>query len=217
MTRTTTTRSFVPHGRLLWALTPDAVLSEEASDATVSGLWGSVTLHSPPEVTLEALRRMTLGPVALENVDDLRQDFLGWSTESEAGCRTWSSVKEALNALGGYVVPSLALHDGLSPVMSMPATSLDRSFQVPYADPRTSVQLADGATITDDGTIFTLSAPDRASKALLYRWPAKDVVQAIAEAPGNATQIAATSRINSGLVHDVISLLLAAELLRVKE
>lgn len=211
------TRHFVPHGRLLWALTPDAVLTEGAAGAILTGRWGPVALESPAEAALEALRRMQLGPVALENVDALREDFLCWSNGSESSCRTWRSVKQTLDALGGYVVPSLALNDGLSPVMSMPATCLEDPFEVAYVHPRTSVQLGNGAAVVERDAGFALSAPGRTRTALFYRWPAKDVVEAIAEAPGNAIQVAAASGIDSGLVHDVISLLLAADLLRVQD
>src|SRR5216684_8494067 len=54
----------------LWSLREDVRIELEPGDRSIrlSGGWGSVTIQRPAPVVVEALRRMLLGPISLENV-----------------------------------------------------------------------------------------------------------------------------------------------------
>ena len=69
----------------LWSLREDVHVEFEPADGPVllHSHWGDVTIQRPVPVVREALRRMLLGPISLENVVAGRRDTALRQTASE--------------------------------------------------------------------------------------------------------------------------------------
>ncbi|AUG78885.1 SagB-type dehydrogenase domain-containing protein [Kitasatospora sp. MMS16-BH015] len=97
----------------LWSLREDTLL-EQLDDGAVMlrSHWGDLHLPQPGTVLTEALRRMSLGPVQLENVPGTGE------------LRSRLGLLAALQRLGGLVVRSIGAPDGEEPLLSVVPTAL---------------------------------------------------------------------------------------------
>ena len=127
------TQSHIPTGRPLWSLLEDAFVDEGAEHLTVHGRWGAIQLADTSPIVREALHRMSLGPVALENISALHDNFVRWKTGS-GPCLVWRRLKNTLDQLGGCVVPSLGMDDGAGPILSVVAVTGDAVFTLPHIE-----------------------------------------------------------------------------------
>src|SRR2546430_860533 len=93
-------------GRRLWSLCED-VLVESGLDhdpIVVVTRWGETRIDDPGKLVRESLRRMSFGPISLENVLP-PEDAPGGSTLSRAAGR--AALRRVLAELSGSVVHSL--------------------------------------------------------------------------------------------------------------
>ena len=145
------TQSHVPTGRPLWSLLEDAFVDEGSEHLTVHGRWGAIEIDDTSPLVREALHRMSLGPVALENISALHDNFVRWKTGG-GPCLIWRKLKNTLDQLGGCVVPSLGLNDGAGPILSLVAVNGDAVFTLPHIGdedvvglrPRTDIERLNG-------------------------------------------------------------------------
>ncbi|GAB2721774.1 SagB family peptide dehydrogenase [Kitasatospora kifunensis] len=96
----------------LWSLREDTLLEEQPEDDSLvlRSRWGDLRIPRPGPVLTEALRRMLLGPIQLENVpgtDELPAQL---------------HLLAALRQLGGLVVRSVGAPDGERPLLSVVPT-----------------------------------------------------------------------------------------------
>src|SRR2546430_8857816 len=101
----------------LWSLRED-VLVEADPDigrVVVINRWGETRIDDADEIVRESLRRMSLGPISLDNV--LPPENPGPSTTDERRAE-WDRLGRALDVLSGSVVHSLGMYDGEGPLFS---------------------------------------------------------------------------------------------------
>lgn len=196
--------SHVPAGRSLWALAEDAVIGGDP--LTVHGRWGAVVVDDPRPPVREALRRMALGPVALENIPPLRQEFARWQWWPGGTFPAWRRIERTLAHLGGYVVPSLGSDDGLGPQLSAVAVRADAVFVAPPVDASAVIGLR-GDALLDQGV---LTCPDRPYQVQLHRRAALDVVAALMAGRRTVAGVAAITDLSPPFVADVTAYLCGA-------
>src|SRR5436190_15329463 len=89
----------IPARLRLWSLRED-VLVEVAPDGdhlVVFTRWGEIRIEDTSPMVREALRRMSLGPVAVENLPALRESYRLWrSGRTDASVEPWRRLSRVL-------------------------------------------------------------------------------------------------------------------------
>ncbi|MFC4947376.1 hypothetical protein [Pseudonocardia sp. GCM10023141] len=183
-------------GRPLWSLAEDARVDDDP--LTVRGRWGAVPIADPRPPVREALRRMSLGPVALENIALLRHGYARRRFEA------------TLQRLGGYVVPSLGGADGIGPVLSVIAVVPDAVFVPPPIARAAVVALRRGCLFDRRADECVLTCPGRAYQVVLHRPAAVAVVGALGSGPRPIGEIAAAADVDPRDAADVAAYLCGA-------
>ena len=181
------TQSHIPAGRPLWSLLEDAFVDEGVEHLTVHGRWGAIEIADTSPLVREALHRMSLGPVALENISALHENFVRWKTGS-GPCLIWRKLKNTLDQLGGCVVPSLGLNDGAGPILSVVAVTRDAVFALPH--------IADDAVVT--------------------MRPRTEIAKSLLHTESTIAQVAESLQVEKTLVGDVVAYLAGAGLVVVQ-
>ncbi|MCY7343513.1 MAG: hypothetical protein LH603_17200 [Pseudonocardia sp.] len=204
----------VPAGRLLWSLVEDAVVvdrAEEDGGLSVVRVAHRVDVDRPSATVREALRRMCLGPVALENVAGLRGSFASWRSGGDE-CEPWREVKRMLDALGGMVVLSLTRDAAVEPLVSMSVVDAAGAVApLALAEPERygRVGLRPGVSVRRIGASDVLQAEDSAYQLVLHAPPAIRVGEELSRGPRSAVELAGPD-LGLPLVLDVLSFLTAA-------
>jgi hypothetical protein len=205
------TQSHIPAGRPLWSLLEDAIVDEGTEHLTVHGRWGAIEIADTSPLVREALHRMSLGPVALENISVLHENFVRWKTGS-GPCLIWRKLKNTLDLLGGCVVPSLGLDDGAGPILSVVAVTRDAVFTLPHIEddqvvtmrPRTEIERLNGDQ--------ALACPGLAYQVILHSAPATEIAKSLLNAETSITAVAEALQLEKTLVADVVAYLAGAGL-----
>jgi hypothetical protein len=203
------TQSHIPTGRPLWSLLEDAFVDEGSGGLTVHGRWGAIEIADTSPLVREALHRMSLGPVALENISALHENFVRWKTGS-GPCLIWRKLKNTLDLLGGCVVPSLGLDDGAGPILSVVAVTRDAVFTLPHIDddevvtmrPRTEIERLNGDQ--------ALACPGLAYQVILHSAPATEIAKSLLDTSVTIAQVAEALQVERTLVADVVAYLAGA-------
>lgn len=196
--------SHVTSGRSLWALTEDARVGGDP--LTVHGRWGAVVVDDPRPPVREALRRMSLGPVALENIPLLRQEFAQWQRGPDGTFPAWRRIETTLARLGGYVVASLGAEDGRGPLLSATAVTADAVFTPPPVRASTVVGLRSDALLDER----VLTCPGRPYQVQLHREVATAVVGALLAGAREVGDVAFAVGLAPPLVADIAAYLCGA-------
>lgn len=210
------TQSHIPTGRPLWSLLEDAFVDEGSEGLTVHGRWGAIEIADTSPLVREALHRMSLGPVALENISALHENFVRWKTGS-GPCLVWRKLKNTLDLLGGCVVPSLGLDDGAGPILSVVAVTRDAVFTLPHIEddevvtmrPRTEIERLNGDQ--------ALACPGLAYQVILHSAPATEIAKSLLGTETTIAQAAEALQVERTLVADVVAYLAGAGLVIVTE
>ncbi|MEU7480431.1 hypothetical protein AB0A63_30950 [Lentzea sp. NPDC042327] len=206
-----TTQSHVPSGRPLWSLLEDAFVDEGSETLTVHGRWGAIELADTSPLVREALHRMSLGPVALENISALHDNFVRWKTGS-GPCLIWRKLKSTLDQLGGCVVPSLGLNDGAGPILSVVAVTGDAVFTLPHLGERAVVGVRPGTEIERLNGDQALACPGQPYQVILHSAPATEITKALLAADSTVVEVAEALQVDAELVADVVAYLAGAGL-----
>ncbi|MFI6100357.1 hypothetical protein ACIA8G_32835 [Lentzea sp. NPDC051213] len=209
------TQSHVPAGRPLWSLLEDAFVDEGAEHLTVHGRWGAIEIADTSPLVREALHRMSLGPVALENISALHENFVRWKTGS-GPCLIWRKLKNTLDQLGGCVVPSLGLNDGAGPILSLVAVARDAVFTLPHIGDDEVVTMHRGTGIERLNGDQALACPGRSYQVILHSAPATEIAKSLLDTETTIAQVAEALQIEKTLVADVVAYLAGAELVAVQ-
>lgn len=171
----------------LWSLREDVTVVEEAGgDVRV----GDVRLAAPGPVVLDALRRMTLGPVLLSNV------------AGAGGSDELAALADTLRGLHPFVVRSLGAGDARGPLLSVLALG-SRPFVLPDLDADARV-VGHRPVGPDDGRDFRVD---------VHRAEVSDVVENVlgkAGAGAPAREVAAAVLLAEPLTLAVLDYLVAA-------
>ncbi|SEQ65973.1 hypothetical protein SAMN05216188_104207 [Lentzea xinjiangensis] len=205
------TRSHIPAGRPLWSLLEDAFVDEGSEHLTVHGRWGTIEIEDTSPLVREALHRMSLGPVALENISALHENFVRWKTGS-GPCLIWRKLKNTLDQLGGCVVPSLGLNDGAGPILSVVAVTRDAIFALPPLGDDELVTMRRGTEIERLNGDQALACPGLAYQVILHGAPATEIAKSLLDARSTVAAVAEALQVEKTLVADVVAYLAGAGL-----
>ncbi|GLZ55399.1 hypothetical protein Acsp07_50160 [Actinomycetospora sp. NBRC 106378] len=174
-----------------------------------------VLVPRPSPVLREALRRMTLGPVALHNVRGLDEAYRHWQS-GRGDCGPWRRVKEALDRLGGSVVPTLASAQGHGLLLSLLATARGSAFDLVPTPPGQAVTTVARAHLRPDARVPELVAPGATHRAVLHDPASLAVVEtALDRGAGTVGELAAAARVPGEVARDVVGYLRAGGLVTV--
>lgn len=185
----------------LWSLREDVQVELALGDgpALLHSRWGDVTVQRPSRVVREALHRMRLGPISLENIiEDPRKPAAAYRREEQAGetgvipavsdHAQWMHLYGVLERLQPLLIRSLGLDDGQPLLSVVPLTAKSRFRPVPLA-PDVPVRLSAFAALRTDGNEYRLESPLSLHRVQLHRPEAIWLVGAL----GNASTPAASA------------------------
>ena len=156
-----------PGGRSeLWSLREDVQVSPESGGGPVRlrGRWGDVTIERPSPLVREALHRMRLGPISLENVIGAR----GEPGEAD-GCDVCRArLYQVLDRIQPLVSRTLGLGAGQPLLSVVPLTPQARFRPVPL-QPDAQVWLSTFAQLRTDGREYRLESPRALHRVQLHR------------------------------------------------
>jgi hypothetical protein len=200
----------IPAGWPLWSLAEDAVVELRGDDGerlVVRGRWGEVEVTDNSPLVREALSRMSLGPVKLENIAALQQCK---NSAGELG-REWLRLKQTLDQLGGLVVPSLGHDDGGLLLSIIPITRR-AVFALPAIDATAALRLLPGTAIEIIDGVSTLVCAGAPYRAVLHRPPTTDIARRLLAGECTVDGLAAVLHLAPPRVADVIAYLMGAGL-----
>jgi SagB-type dehydrogenase family enzyme len=155
----------------LWSLREDVNVELEPGDGAVRlhSRWGEVIIERPSPPVREALRRMRLGPIVLENVTGA-QDWPASDpgADGEAGSVPQTQLERVLDRLQPLIIRSVRLESGQPLLSVVPLTARSRFRPVPLA-PDVPVRLSTFAGLRTDGNEYLLESPLALHRAVLHR------------------------------------------------
>jgi len=199
----------------LWSLRED-VLVEADPDVdrlVVINRWGETRIDDADKIVRESLRRMSLGPISLDNVlapEDPAPGVTG------ARRSAWAHLERVLEQLSGSVVHSLGLRDGEGPLLSAVPIVRAASFRLPDIDPRRPVRLSKFAAMRAVDDELLLESPLAQYQVILHREIAARVVAAVSTAM-SITELAPALKIDEPVVADIVAYLAATGIVLVGE
>jgi SagB-type dehydrogenase family enzyme len=140
----------------LWSLREDVAMTIESDDGPLRlhSRWGNVTVRNPTAHVREALQRMRLGPISLENVLSKSPAGEG-SVEDEAEHK---ELRMALDRLQPLIVRSLSLGSGQLLLSVVPITARSR-FRPAPVPPDTFLRMSTFAQFRTSGHEYVLESP----------------------------------------------------------
>ncbi|ASU80286.1 SagB-type dehydrogenase domain-containing protein [Actinopolyspora erythraea] len=162
-----------PERLRLWSLREDTLVEDYETDAdslVVFTRWGEVRIPNPGTPVKEWLHRMSLGPVALENMLSLRtmngSRQRGGAPEDDPN---YTELMRVLDLLSGSVVHSLAIDDCSGPLLSAVPITHDASFELPRMGKRDEFRLSRFAALRPYQGAMVLESPLARYRVVLHR------------------------------------------------
>ncbi len=198
----------------LWSLREDVLVEADPDHnrLVVVTRWGETRLDDADYVVRESLRRMSLGPISLDNV--LRQ--VTSDAEGNGGDRReeWARLAGVLDLLGGSVVHSLGMYEG--PLLSAVPVARNASFQLREIEAGKPAKLSKFAAMRAVDDELLLESPLAAYQVILHREQATRVVAALSTAC-TVSELAQTLAIPQPIVADILAYLVATGIVLVGE
>src|SRR6185437_9061990 len=164
------------------------------------------------EPVRDALYRMSLGPISLENVSGIRNGPFG---DAEAPSDTQSpyppvriQLEKVLSRLQPLIIRSLGMETGQPLLSVVPMTPLSRFHAVPVP-PDVPVRLSTYAELRTNGQEFTLESPLSLHRVLLHRAEAISLIGLLGR-PVTAAGYAAALPQLASVAADTLAYLVAA-------
>lgn len=199
----------------LWSLREDVLVEgdPEHDRLVVVTRWGETRIDDAGDMVRESLRRMSLGPISLENVlppensagDRALSIWTGQTTERG---RQWARLGRVLEVLSGSVVHSLGLRDGEGPLLSAVPIARVASFRLPHVDPRQPVRLSRFAAMRASNGELLLESPLAQYQVVLHRQLASRVAASLSTAT-TVSELADVLGVAQPVVSDVVAYLAA--------
>ncbi|MFH8385013.1 SagB family peptide dehydrogenase [Kitasatospora sp. NPDC018058] len=203
--------------RALWSLREDVLVEPVEPDGSLllRARWGDFRLDRPHPLVGETLRRMSLGPIMLENVfaGAIPASGDGEPVVDQAG---QTEVLRVLHRLQHLVVRSLGLEDAAQPLLSVVPMAREARFQPGRVDPARPVRLSRFAFLRTEGSGFVLEAPTALHRVELHRPESARVVGMLGR-PVRPAEIVPESGLSEPAVLAVLAQLSGAGLLSVAE
>ncbi|MBO0806684.1 MAG: SagB family peptide dehydrogenase [Actinobacteria bacterium] len=157
----------IPEGRSeLWSLREDVEVSLATGDGAMRlrGGWGEVTIQRPSSLVSEALQRMQLGPISLDNVIDTRPTPPGSAAADDAEAQ----LHEVLDRIQPLVIRTLGFGSG-EPLLSVVPLTPQARFRPAPLPPDARVSLSTFAQLRTDGREYRLESPLALHRVQLHR------------------------------------------------
>lgn len=189
----------------LWSLREDVLLETGVAGEplTLVSRWGEIAIRHPGPLLREALGRMQLGPVSLENVLD------GGPGRRRETLVERARLLVALGRLQHLVVRSVAAEDGENVLLSVKPIAYEAEFRPRPVDPDRPLRLSTYAALAAEGGTFTACSPLSLHKVLLHRPEAGALITLLAR-PQSAADVVRAARLPPRLAFTVLSYLLEA-------
>ncbi len=189
----------------LWSLREDVTVELGPGDSPLRlrGRWGEVIVERPSSVVREALERMRLGPISLENA----------ISGPGAGLTPIAQRTELHRILGQFqslIVRSLSLRSGQPLLSVVPLTVRARFHPVPLAAD-IPIRLSTFAGLRTDGSTYYLESPLALHRVLLHRPEAVMLIASLA-GPVTPAVLAASLPPIGQVIADALEYLTAAGL-----
>lgn len=186
----------------LWSLSDDALVESGAADGSLVVLtrWGEHTLQTPGPLVRESLRRMSMGPVSVENVMFAPVEDHG---------RQLKQLEDALAPLGGSVVRSLGLTDGQSLLLSVVPNAPCPAFRMSVVGESRPVRLSRFASMRPCGGELVLESPLAQFRVVAHADLTCRVIAALAT-PLAVGELAAAVGVAPSAVADIVGYLVAS-------
>jgi SagB-type dehydrogenase family enzyme len=178
----------------LWSFRDDVVIEGAAGgDLVVLTRWGEVRLAAQAPAIVDSLQRMTLGPVALTNVDGLDR----------------GDLHTVFTRLPGCVVRSLGLQETATPLLSAVPLAPGEVLEPPDIDETAPVRLSRFAVVREDNGELVVESPLSRHRVVLHRPLTTWVVGALGRTT-TARDIAQGINVTRGLATEILAYLVAA-------
>ncbi|MBV9446006.1 MAG: SagB family peptide dehydrogenase [Streptosporangiaceae bacterium] len=153
-------------GAELWSLREDVQVQPDSGDDLIQlrSHWGDIIIQRPAPVVREALRRMLLGPISLENVIGARNGPAG----HQAAAASLALLHQVLDRLQPLVIRTLGIESGQPLLSVVPLTPQSRFRPAPIPTER-RVRLSTFAQLGTDGREYRLESPLSLHRVLLHR------------------------------------------------
>jgi SagB-type dehydrogenase family enzyme len=162
----------------LWSLREDVQVDLEPGDGPVRlrNRWGEVTIQRPTSAVREALSRMRLGPISLQNVISVRESSSGArltpSRREDPGggeySAQWMQLHDVLEQLQPLIIRTLRFDAGQPLLSVVPLTPQSRFRLMPLSEDA-RVRLSAFAELRTDGREYFLESPLTLHRVLLHR------------------------------------------------
>jgi SagB-type dehydrogenase family enzyme len=199
-------------GSELWSLHEDVQVELESSEnlLRVRSRWGDITIRHPSEPLRDALYRMTLGPISLDNVTGMPN---GASlADAEAPSARYSPARiqlaKVLDRLQPLIIRSLGMKSGQPLLSVVPMTARARFHAVPVP-PDAPVRLSTYAELRTNGREYSLESPLSLHRVVLHRSEAVALIGVLGR-PVTAGDAAAAMPELASVAADALAYLVAA-------
>ncbi len=189
----------------LWSLREDVLVETEPNhdQIVVITRWGETRIDEADRFVRESLRRMSLGPISLDNVP-------------AADGTSWARLRQVLELLSGSVVHSLGLSDGDGPLLSAVPIARNAVFRLPEIDYDKPVRLSKFAAMRAFDDEMLLESPLTRYQVILHRELATRVVATLSTA-NSVRVLASAMKFPEPLVGSIIRYLVASGIVLVGE
>ncbi|MFG1653432.1 hypothetical protein ACGFIE_26220 [Micromonospora sp. NPDC049275] len=186
----------------LWSFPEDVLVETGARDGSVLLLtrWGEIRVADPDPTTVESLRRMSFGPVSLENV------LRGVADDGVEDLRR--RLSELLDDLQHVVIRSVGLDDGLGPWLSVVPLTPRAACRVTPPPADRPVWLSPAVQTRHESGGLTLEIPGGPYRVVLHRPDGGPLVEALA-APSTLAALTTAAGLPAALVDEAVAHLLA--------
>jgi len=185
----------------LWSLREDVSVEMEPDEGPVRlrGRWGDIVVQQPSRLVREALGRMRLGPVSLENAI---------SRDDDTADVQRSELQLLFGRLQPLIIRSLGAPSGQPLLSVVPLTVHSRFVPVPLA-PDIPVRLSTFAEVRTDGNAYCIESPLALHRVLLHQAEAMLLIGALAS-PVTPAALARGRRPLGAVTGDALEYLAAA-------
>jgi SagB-type dehydrogenase family enzyme len=193
----------------LWSLREDVALELEEDKAVLQVPWGSIVLRGLGKMAREALRRMTFGPVSLENAmaGRLKDAVNGPEAVAEI-LHEKRQLHTLLDRIQALVVRSLGLEDSDPPLLSVIPMTKGAVFELP-PDDVPAARLSRFTAMRADGGQIVLESALSLHRVVLHRPDAAWLVSSLAR-PSSAAELAKALGLPENVAAQVIRYLAAS-------
>jgi SagB-type dehydrogenase family enzyme len=193
----------------LWSLREDVDVELDGDQALLQTPWGWFRLKKLGAMAREALRRMTFGPISLENAVSSR---LKEAADSDGlACAVRDELKQLhtlLDRLQHLVVRSLAVEDADQPLLSVVPMTRRAVFRLPMGE-LPPARLSRFASLRMEGDELVLESPLSLHRVVLHRREAAWVASSLYR-PSTSTDLAKHLGIPEALATQVLRYLVGS-------